>query len=748
MLKSVHIHWKSSLVTLLSMALVFLAVIVAPNTNRGHAPIILTLVIIVFLYLLGIGKSVQPVRMIDISVLALVLALGISVILSIEPHRSWIWAAGISGGLIAMMATREVVRKWIPANQILAGLMATGLIFQTILTVEVLKWLIEWRIQFPELTVPPQSYRFSNGNGWAGYLVPLIFLQLGIFFSTKNTLSRWVTSIGILWTLVLIYFTSSRGGMIGLAAGGLTFIIVERSILWEWIRPVWNKLAGRRWLLQGIGIAGLIGIAAVGWIMFQAIEAHPTHGSFGLESRTPFWIPAWNAFIQSPLFGNGIFTQAGYYMATTSIPPNGLYFHSHNMYLDILAGMGLIGAAAAAWFIIELSKGLLRSRRNAPKSAAPIVMAAFPVSVGFLTHSLFDSLYWLPIISIPLAIIFGTALTFDDRKLKIKFPGAQIAAVLTLVIIWGLYVVQQPYLQALAFAEEENLAATTASLDKAVNRFSISPLFNREAGYAHAEQAAAGEPGELQKAIDRFETAIKHDPNFSVNWLNLGALKRTAGDLKGSREALETATVKAEKWGLTWLNLGATCEAAGDEACARNAYMKALDLHPSWTADPYWQGSPLREAAVTAARAAAYSNAPAEPLTMDEVIRQGYIRPVLEMANQKIEEGELEDAERLLKVAPYYFIQNDLEKVDLLWLQAELSAAQGDLDRAVETGTQARQKFEDNRLNGSVAAGVEVYGSGIYQLNTLGIDLVPQVIWMQYPGDWENRMSQLKSWQE
>ncbi|MHB8932096.1 MAG: O-antigen ligase family protein [Bellilinea sp.] len=756
MQKNLQFHWITLLCSLLTLVLVFLTIAVAPYYSRGNPPLLLTAVLIFLLMVALWGvKRWQP-RAVDVGVLALMTALVITTITSIEPHRSWIMVVGIGGGLMVMLAAREYVRNWNTANQVLAGLLVTGLIFQVILTFEVLNWFSAWGALFPELTTPPQPFRFENGNAWAAYLIPLIFLQLSIFFTMKKVLWRWLLAAWMAWTLVLVYFCSSRGGMIGLAAAGLTFLIVERGVIWEWIRPAWQKLMRHRTVAYGLGLAALIGIAAAAWMVFQAFEAHPTHGSFGFGSRTPFWIPSWNAFVQSPLLGNGLFTEANFYMATTSIPPSGLYFHSHNLYLDILQGSGLIGAAGAGLFIVTLAAGLWRARKNTSLSGSgtnskpgnmPLVMAALPVLVGFLAHSLFDSLYWLPMVSIPLVVMFGAALASDEQKLKIKLPAAQITAGLILLSAWGLYTMQQPYVQAVNEIEGRNWQATAAGLDAAVNRLPISPLFNREAGYSHAELANTGDLGELNKAIVNFKAAVEQDPNFAVNWLNLGALQRSAGDLAGSRVSLETATIKAERWGMAWLNLGEVCEQQGDEGCARQAYLKALEREPDWASDPYWQASPLRVSASTTAKSIA-DKPVLESITMDIVIRQGYSRPALGLAEQKISAGELEDAEKLLKLAPMLFARNEGEIVDLHWLEAELAAAKGDIDLAAELGLAAREEFEKNKMTDTTVAGVFVYGQDVYQLPTLGIDLVPQVTWIQYPGDWQQRMERLANWQE
>lgn len=744
--KILQIHWKTLLISLLAIVLVFLTVVVAPYINLGRAPILLTACIFL-LIALGLDKNARQVRLVDLGILALILALGITTIPSIEPHRSWVWTAGISGGLIVLLVTREIVRRWITAKQVLVGLLVTGLMFQVILTIEVFNWLGTWRELFPELGLPPQPFRFNNGNAWAAYLITLIFLQLGIFFSVKKPLGRWLMAGWMAWTFVLVYFCSSRGGMIGLGAAGLTFLIINRAVIWEWIGPMRQKLINKRWLAYSIGLIVFVGLSAALWMVFKSYEAHPTHASFGLESRTPFWIPSWNAFLQSPWWGNGFFTEANYYMSNHSIPPDGLYFHSHNMFLDILQGGGVVLAIAAGLFILTLAAGLRRARQSTTPDGMPLTMAALPVLIGFLAHSVFDSLYWMPMVSIPLVIIFGAALVSDEGKVKFKLPAAQIAAILTLLAVWGLYAVQQPYLRTIKDFKQTNWEAIATGLDESAARLPISPLFNREAGIAHANLAATGNPGELIKAIDYFQAAVDHDPNFSVNWLNLGALQRAAGNLEEARDSFETATIKADRWGLTWLNLGETCEMALDEGCARQAYLNALSLHPSWVTDPYWQESDLRKSAVMATKSA-HGNTTVDPLTMDTVIRQGYSRPVLELANQKISAGELYDAERLIKLAPMLFARRESEIVDLHWLEAELAAAKGDKMLAVELGAATRDEFEKYKLNDGTVAGVLVYGQDIYQLPTLEIDLVPQVTWMEYPGDWQDRMAQLSSWQE
>lgn len=751
MVKTGIIQWNFIFRSLIGAAAVFVMVFAAPYYTLARAPFLISAVCI-----LVIVSKRGKTSGVELGVLAVVATLTLTTLLSVEPHRSWVWTYAVGCGLVLLLLSRQVMNRWLTASQLLLGLLGSSVLYQIILTGNLVNWVREYRLLFPGESVPLTAFRFDMGNSWAAYLIPVIMLQLGLFFSIRKSWARWLLAAGVIWSLVLFYFCSSRGGMIGLGAALVCFAVVEWRAIQEWIQPVWQMLARRKWLLVSLGLMVLVGAAAGSWVLFRAIESHPTHATFGLGSRAGFWIPAWQAFLESPVWGNGFFTEVGYYLATISAPPDGLYYISHNLYLDILEGMGLVGAAAAGGLIIAMWRGLRRARgailkqtQDNPyqqtRGARALTMAALPVVVGFLVHSLFDTLYLLPLVTIP---VVGSTMAFDDNRLKWRLPAAQLVAGLVLILAWGLYFVQQPYLSAINKAGMEGWQQTAEGLDQSVERLSLSPLLQREAGYAWAELAALGDSAALEKAILRFEAAAENDPNFALNWLNLGALQRASGDLDGSRASLETASEKAWKWGLAWLNLGVVCEQQGDESCARQAYLRALELEPDWTSDPYWQGNPLRMSVSAAAKAEQTGSGSLEPLPMEEAIQQPYTQPVLKTAEEKIRTGKLDDAERLLKLAPMLFVRRESELIELHWLEAELAAAQGDFALAAELGLAAREEFETNRLNDSIAAGVNLYGSGIYQLPTLGIDLVPQVTWMEYPGDWQNRMAQLSSWQE
>ena len=69
------------------------------------------------------------------------------------------------------------------------------------------------------------SALFSSANYLALYLVPIIILGIGLFFSVIKQRKWWAAS-SVLVMLCALYFTFSYGGWIGLIVGGITLMLM------------------------------------------------------------------------------------------------------------------------------------------------------------------------------------------------------------------------------------------------------------------------------------------------------------------------------------------------------------------------------------------------------------------------------------------------------------------------------------------------------------------------------------------
>ncbi len=182
----------------------------------------------------------------------------------------------------------------------------------------------------------------------------------------------------------------------------------------------WRVRSGR----QANRLVGAFALALIGVLVFQLsmnsiIEALGSqHYYSALERlgaqtqeeapRKIVWLWAWEIFLSAPLFGYGWgsyslqnFLQGGNADSFSVIPGNVLFTHSHNIVLQLLAEMGLVGTllvfggfAAAIW-------GCLKKPLT---PASLLVLGMLGVSV---THSMLEYPLWYVYFLTPFAVMMS-----------------------------------------------------------------------------------------------------------------------------------------------------------------------------------------------------------------------------------------------------------------------------------------------------------------------------------------------------
>ncbi len=124
-------------------------------------------------------------------------------------------------------------------------------------------------------------------------------------------------------------------------------------------------------------------------------------------SRVDLWIAALRMFAERPLLGYGPDTYRHRYGPYLGLTSWGLHLPAHNLYLELLATLGLLGSAAFGWLLFTVGAGLLRALRRRPGSAGTLLAAGLTASLlAFLIHGLVD--YFLEFT--PLYLLFWVTL--------------------------------------------------------------------------------------------------------------------------------------------------------------------------------------------------------------------------------------------------------------------------------------------------------------------------------------------------
>lgn len=188
------------------------------------------------------------------------------------------------------------------------------------------------------LWVPAMSlHDLGNGNVLASVL--LLILPFGQRLPTRRLWWLWFVA----GTLAM-FSTHSRGGLLGL--------LVALGVLWR---------VDKR-LIIGAGVVSLPVLFI--WKKGSAMI------------RLCYWRAAIEAFLSSPIVGIGPASCYQWITSRCELAP-----HAHNIFLTILAEMGLLGLAALGLLLWQI----WRHRRSGPAWAA---------LCGFMVHSLVDDPIW------------------------------------------------------------------------------------------------------------------------------------------------------------------------------------------------------------------------------------------------------------------------------------------------------------------------------------------------------------------
>lgn len=247
---------------------------------------------------------------------------------------------------------------------------------------------------------------FGNVTYFAGFLAPVLAIIAGQILASTNRAYRLLLTLLFVVMIYLLITTESRSGWAGAAAGAvlLIFLIIPSG--------------KTRWIIVGSLLAAgvLIFIAFPEMVqrrLLGIIEVSPTSS---IARRFIFYRGAWNAFLASPVFGQGLgnftlflpkFRSPDYWMAhAEDIVP-----HAHNEYLEILSETGCAGflTFATIVFLCFRSAGK-RLKQSSP--ADRIVLAGF---IAALAAILVDNLGSMNLRTVPVVVTFWIILALAHR---------------------------------------------------------------------------------------------------------------------------------------------------------------------------------------------------------------------------------------------------------------------------------------------------------------------------------------------
>jgi putative inorganic carbon (HCO3(-)) transporter len=193
-----------------------------------------------------------------------------------------------------------------------------------------------------------RSAAFLSPTLLASYLNLCLFLSVGILIHTETKRKKIIIGATILVLLCALIFTFSRGGWAGFLFGFL-FVIYKLKAFKSVIAIALIFMLAALFLGGGI----LIDVLVERVSSFADPEE-----DIAYQERMVLWSATKKIILEHPILGVGIGSSPEYYDRLSFAYPS-KYRYTHNLYLNIVAELGIIGFGLFLWFLA----GIFRSYR-------------------------------------------------------------------------------------------------------------------------------------------------------------------------------------------------------------------------------------------------------------------------------------------------------------------------------------------------------------------------------------------------
>lgn len=259
---------------------------------------------------------------------------------------------------------------------------------------------------------------FVNRNTTAAFLGLTSFVTAGwLMLPRGHSRSEWPRRTGLVtlgWQpimlsiflfLLIITLITTR------SRAGVTFALICLTLTFAAIFALSHKSSKRS--VHPLGLRAKVALALASGAGLFFVFGEPVISRMGLEAEDGRWC-AWASSLQMilerPLFGSGFGTFAEAfpeYRDPECLGSEGTWTRAHNSYLELLAGMGLIGGLGAVALLGILIRTLTAGVRTR-KTLVAIPLSSLGALVFVMMHSAFDFPLQVPGIALYFAALMGS----------------------------------------------------------------------------------------------------------------------------------------------------------------------------------------------------------------------------------------------------------------------------------------------------------------------------------------------------
>lgn len=672
---------------------------------------------------------------------------------SIDSRRSLGEGLYLLVSVFILTITMEISASGVGWRRIFLALAISGGIVMIFLWMPVIFWYRDWLASSSGQFIPDIIYRLPTATVNSFFLNVLMFLGFAGILGFKSLAGKIVSAVYLAPVIGLSFFASSRAAWLGELIGFLllAFFFYRRNS--TKILNVWRFLRLRWGLTILIIIVGIIEAVGGGFLLYRQ-TIHPTHGDVA-SSRAGLWGPAFPTILQYPVLGQGPFTYQISFVRAESVPPKEFFPHAHNVILNILAEMGIIGLLAFLVVYFAGWKTLIHQIRSRNPEDKPGVWAAAAILAVFSIQGFFDSYHIDPMGLWAMLIMCGAAVGEPIVRKKVSFIVRPWWILILIVAAILNYLVFKPYSDGVAAADHNDWKNASLQLGKAIQIDPNNAINQQQYGLVESVLAKDGNPATLDLAIRSFEQAVRLDPNWAQNHIDLGLLylkrNQNSSDLDAGINELKKAVHLAPDSDIFWLNLGIAQENSGDRPGASQAYERVLSINPDLIDAYFWRSTSLRAEVGSSWR---QKNPIKSDLSLSELERAvttdpSYANFRTDLAEALLQAGRISDAKAQLQQAQLSVNIPGISSLQQEWLNAEIIASSGKISEAAQSGQHVIDQYLFQGLNGPGTSGsISKYAQEGFRRPVMAIEFVPWVETISLTDGWGQRLAKLIGWYE
>lgn len=316
---------------------------------------------------------------VDLLVFLFLILAVFSVFLSVYPYASRIALYKILSYIAIFYLVINIIKTQKQLNVLIWAIVLFGSLFATaaltMFSGEFLGFKVFTTDNYITLT-------FVNRNHFAGYLEMVVWLCVGLALVNKGPKRILLLCLAV-YIAVAIFFSLSRGGILGFLAGSV-FIAVVFAFCY-----------GKKKNLLLIGSFLFLVLSVMLWLGLEpVINRMETLSDPALagKGRLEYWTGTLNMIAAHPWFGTGLGTYAhAFPRYQTEYATNLFVNHAHNDYLELTAEMGICGfltfvSLTTLLFVASLRKLVVLKNRY----LQTIGIGALASCFSLLIHSFTD----------------------------------------------------------------------------------------------------------------------------------------------------------------------------------------------------------------------------------------------------------------------------------------------------------------------------------------------------------------------